>query len=325
MSEQTIQIGNETYIRSWARAKVVRAKAEEIPEPILRASAEVESKLHWSDGTNPDLVHVKFILDTEGANDNWDYMPRAQLLSAHASAIFKPMDMSHIIKEQSSMMGCSKDSPPVKNTICGVMTATASAWAATGELLTADELKNMDMKDDWNREDDDKVAVVAWGALYSFLFPKTVADITKAIDEGDMFVSMERWIGKHDFLVWDAGKADFVAMSKQDAIDAGHSDRWTKHQKVNGKQILRRSLSYVYGGAATTMIPANKMARFVEPSYVKAAASQQEISAELKNLLQAHSECHRAFVISTGVSKQAALIERHRRITAAIAALTTGN
>jgi len=217
------------------------------------------------------------------------------------------------------MVFMSKDNPPVRNTIYGVMTATAPAWASTGELMTADEIKKLDMADDWHRPDKDKVAVVAWGALYSFLFPKTVADITDAIDNGEMFVSMERWIGKHDFLVWDSGKGDYGSVSKDDAIGLGYAERWKTHQKVNGQPIHRRSLSYVYGGAATTENPANKMARFVEPDYVKAAAGLKNVNPELQILLDSHGECHRAFAIST-IDNRAAVIERHRQITAAIAA-----
>lgn len=37
---------------------------DSLPLSIQRATAEVEKKFHWQDGKNPDLVHVKFILDT---------------------------------------------------------------------------------------------------------------------------------------------------------------------------------------------------------------------------------------------------------------------
>ncbi len=316
-SEQYIKIGDQTYLRSWARAKVLLASEKDFPAPIQRATAEVERQLHWKDGRNPDLVHVKFILDTEGANNNWDYMPRSQLLASHATAIFKPLDMSHVIKESASMMYMSKDDPPVKNTIYGVMTATALAWAESGDLLSEDEIKKLDMTDDWHRPNKDKIAVVAWGALYSFLFPKTVADITNAIDAGEMFVSMERWIGNLDYLAWNKAKADWEAVPRDQGTELGYPERWKNHQKVNGEPILRRSLAYIYGGAATTDNPANKLARFVEPTFVKAAASNKK--PELEKLLEAHSECHRAFAIST-VDEQSALIDRHRKITAAIAA-----
>ena len=322
MDEHYIQIGEQTFLRSWARARVFRADEKDaLPLSIQRATAEVEKKFHWQDGKNPDLVHVKFILDTEGANNNWDYMPREQLLTGHATAVYKPLDMSHVIKENASMVFMSKDNPPVRNTIYGVITATAPAWASSGELLTDQEITDLDRSDDWNRPDKDKVAVVAWGALYSFLFPKTVADITDAIDNGEMFVSMERWIGQHDYLVFDQAKSAYEPVSREEATDLGHVERWKNHQKVNGQPLYRRSLSYVYGGAATTDNPANKMARFVEPNFVKAAASMQDtaLPSELEKLLESHGECHRAFAISTGEDR-AAVIERHRKITSAIAA-----
>ena len=166
----------------------------------------VAGQLHWGDEQNPDLVHVRFILDTEGANANWDYMPRPQLLTSHGSAVFKPIDVEHVIAEDASMVQMAKNQPPVRNTICGVMTHTAACWANSGELLTEKELADLEKTDNWDRPDDQKVAVAAWGALYKFLFPKTVANLLESIDAGQMWVSMERWIGKLDYLVWQDGQ-----------------------------------------------------------------------------------------------------------------------
>jgi len=303
------------------------AKPDACPVTIAKASEDVTKQLHWMDGKNPDLVHVKFILDSEGPNNNWDYMPRAQLLAAHGTAVYKPIDMEHVIVEDNSMTFMSKDRPPVRNTICGVMTATAVAWASTGEILTEKEIKGLDLSDKWDRPDEDKIAVVAWGALYSFLFPKTVADLTKAIAEDEMFVSMERWIGKHDYLVWNEKDDTYDTLSRENAVeqaiadlkqdDRTHLGKWSRHQMVNGKAVYRRSLSYVYGGVANTDNPANKMSRFVEPTYLKAAASQQAM-ATLGCLVRLHDGIHQRFQVAPA-AESPKLIAYHSELTRAIA------
>ena len=71
MDEHYIQIGDQTFLRSWARARVFRADEKDaLPLSIQRATAEVEKKFHWQDGTKPqgrlrqqsDLLPWKFDL-----------------------------------------------------------------------------------------------------------------------------------------------------------------------------------------------------------------------------------------------------------------------
>lgn len=333
-NETYIQVGGQQYLRSRARSKLMRVPESTLPRAIASASKEVTEQLHWRDGCNPDLVHVKFVLDTEGGNSNWDYMPRAQLLASHATAVFKPIDMDHTIIEDSSMVGMKKDQPPVRNTICGVMTATALAWAKSGELLTDKETKDLDLTDDWHRKDEEKIAVVAWGALYQFLFPKTVASLTEAIDDGDMYVSMERWIKQYDYLVWNPQEKDFTSMTRADAVDAGVGDRitgegedqeiqpgrWTTHQHYNGHPAYRRSLAYVYGGVANTDSPANAASRFLAASQIVRAAASTNHNIALQSLMQVHDAIHGAFEGATTERRKQLHVE-HEQVTRAIARL----
>lgn len=314
--DQVISVGGQQFLRVPVTARLRRVEASAIPPELALASEQVSQQLHWNDKNNPDLVYVQFVLDTEGANANWDYMPRPQLIANHSTAIYKPFDMEHVIIEQNSMSGMSKTNPPVKNTIYGVMTSTALAWAKTGELLSKDEIKDLDNTDDTTRGDDDKVAVVAWGALYKFLFPQTVADVLEQIDNGQLAVSMERWIGKFDFLAWDGDK--YQAVSREEGDNLGHYDRWKQHQTVNSKPIYRRSLSYVYGGVASTTNPANKLSRFIAPELQKAVASGD---TTLLQLCRLHDALHTAFDVADGAEK-AKIIAHHTQVTQAIGQLT---
>jgi len=309
--EQAIQVGGRTFLRVPVTATLRRADAAAVPVELVRASNRVAEQLHWQDERNPDLVYVQFVLDTEGANANWDYMPRGQLVANHSTAVYKPFDMEHVIVESHSMSGMSKSNPPVKNTIYGVMTATALAWAKTGRLLTKDEVAGLDKADDWRRGDEEKVAVVAWGALWGFLFPRTVADVLGQIDDGQMAVSMERWIAAFDFMVWEDG--DYKTVSREEGEARGYYDRWKQHQTVNDKPIYRRTLSYVYGGVASTINPANRLSRFVEAAMPRAVAA----NAMLPQLCVLHDAIHAAFAVADSGEKEK-LIVYHIAVTRAI-------
>lgn len=314
MTDDTfIEVGGERYLRERVTARLRLADPTDTPVAVAKASNDAVGKLYWPDQKNPDLVHVQFVLDTEGANANWDYQTRANMAASHSTAVFKPIDMEHVISEQSSMTVMNKDAPPVKNTICGVMTSTALCWAKTGAVLTDDELKKLDTSDDWRRGDDDKLAICAWGALYSFLFPKTVADVLQSIEDGEMHVSMERWIASFDFMVWD-GKG-YGSVSKADAESNGVMGRWKTHQSLNGKPIFRRSLASVYGGVANTTNPANSLSRFLGEDVVKSEASARTLAA----LGRLHDAIHARFMVAPS-SEHPKLIEYHTAVTRAIAA-----
>jgi hypothetical protein len=310
-----IEVGGQQFLRARVTAKLHLANDTAVEPASAKA---VASQLHIPDTKNPDLVHVQFILDTEGGNSNWDYMPREQLVKSHATAIFKPIDMEHVIVENDSMTLMSKDNPPVRNTTCGVMTATELCWASTGKGITGDELEKLDLADKWDRPDDEKIAVRAWGALYRFLFPKTVDDLLESINDGNMSVSMERWIGKMDFMAWDG--ADYLAYAKTTAEDNGVANRWKVHQSINAQPVYRRSLSYIYGGVANTTNPANKLCRFSEPEMEKAAASCQDRS-QLELLMKWHDSLHDEFELATSVAAKQAVIQVHEKVTRDIVSL----
>jgi hypothetical protein len=307
--DDIIKIGDQEYVRTRVTASMKLVKEDELPDGVAKANKSTASQFHWQDGVNPDLVWTQFVLDSEGANKNWDYMPREALIKYHATAKYKPFDMEHVIEEVDSMMYMDKKYPPVKNTIFGVMTH-ASLADAEGKLLDTKAVADLD-KSDLVREKSDRLTVVGWAALYNFLFPKTVAGVLTSAEDGIMRVSMERWIREYDFL-YKESDGTLKAIARKEAEANGYADSWAKKEMVNGYPIWRRSLAFVYGGVASTTNPANPMAGFLEhsESVVKAAASVQLTDAHRK-LLERHSEIHREFAISTDDNRKQALISEH--------------
>jgi hypothetical protein len=317
----TIEIDGKVY----TRCRVIAGRASR-SDPVTAkgqlAKANSDSaEMAWYDQNNPDLVHVQFMLDTEGPNANWDLQTRAEMVRAHHTAKFKPIDMEHIIVEHASMMYGSKSQPPVANTICGVITGTALAWATSGQLLTPEEVKNLDLSDDVNRADDKKLGIMAWGAMYKFLFPKTVAHVIDAIDDKQMAVSMERWIAAYDFLVWDEASAQWTVVTQAEAKKDGTLGKWSMKQKKGDKPIYRRTNSCVYGGVANTSNPANQLSQFFPIVQQKANAN---LSPEKKILLDGlkayHDQLHAKYA-KVAASERKAIEEEHERVTRAIADL----
>lgn len=259
-----VEVAGRRFMRSFARARMISVPESKVPKrAVARHRALAAHALQES--TNPDLAWTQFVLDTEGQNDNWDYMPRPALMRSFATATYKPFNMDHVMEEGKSMVGMNRYNPPVKNTIYGVMTQ-ADLCDAKGNLLSSEDIDKLSVDDVLDRPESDKIGVCAWGAMYAFIFPKTVADVASKIERGEMYVSMERWIAAWDFLVYDGNS--YKAVASDIAEMDGTFDRWAKHNTINSKPVLRRSLAFIYGAGASTENPANKASKFVTPTTV---------------------------------------------------------
>lgn len=319
-TDSYVEMDGHRFLRVPVHARFRPAEADEVPTPTVLAEKSVaasKKKYYWQDAENPDLVWVNFILDSEGANLNRDYMPRSQLLASYHTAKYKPHDMEHIIREDDSMVYMDKRNPPVKNTICGVITHTALAdWK--GNLLTDKQIAALDKSDDPDREDKDKVCVVAWCALYYFLFPQTISHLVQTLASGGMKVSMERWIKSWDFLYRD-GK-NYRAVSHQKAVENGLFDKWQEHKTINGQPILRRTLGYTYGGVASTTNPANGLSRYVsQKNLPKRASASLERDPVIEILRARHDECVAAYAGSHSDAEKSELNREHIEIHQAMA------
>lgn len=323
---ETISLDGIDYARVRVDARVQSSTAEELPDevrPHIKTTAETKKRFYWQNTENPDIVWVNFILDSEGINKNFDYMPRTQLLASYHTAKYKPMDMEHVVDElNKSLVGLNRLNPGVRNTIFGVMTNTALA-NYQGKILTQKQIDKIDRKDDPDRPEEERLTVVAWAALYYFLFPNTVKDLVKVINTGNMFVSMERWLRKWDFLVAKGdGSDEFDAVTREEAEKDGTFLKWQQKIRFNGQPVIRRTLGFSYGGVASTANPANELSRFIEKSpeaKVKAAAALVE-NPVMKQLVLQHDEVVERYAASTSDDERSELRIQHCRIHHAIAA-----
>jgi hypothetical protein len=299
-TERRETIDGVEYVVTHATANLRLAAGGGVPGPDGHAKAKASDDYFWQDGTNPDLVWCQFVLDTEGPNKNWDYMPRPVMMKHHATARYKPFDMEHVIKEEASFVYSDRDNPPAKNTIFGVMSQAVLADAG-GTPLTDKAVAKLDKSDDAFREPEDRLTVAGWACMWNFLFPKTVTDVIATASDGGMSVSMERWIAKYDFLYMDGDGETLKAVARADAEKSGLADMWSRRNMMNGHPVWRRSLAFTYGGVASTTNPANTMSQFVEQpelaKQVKAAASVDH--PVLTKLIDRHNEVHRLWAVAT--------------------------
>jgi len=306
---EQIEIDGVMYpvARSTATLSIARA----IPEGSMKAAAAMGLPIL----PHPGLLWVYFILDAEGKNDNWDYMPRPSMLEYFGSAVLKPFDMEHLVKEENSLVGVNKNSPMQRNTIFGVMTSAAIA-DVNGNILTAEAIGKIDKKDDPYRDPKDRLTVVAWAALWSFKFPKTVKAMESHIESGSVKVSMDRIITMCDFVVHDESGKPFT-IDFPTANSNGIWSRWQVHQSYNNMPIYRRSLSFIYGGVAGTFTPAQNACKFLPiPQTVSHPASASD--QILDNLQARHDELHNRWPISS-FDERSTITAEHAVVTQQIA------
>lgn len=211
-------------------------------------------------GREPDIAWVKLTLDAEGLNQNYDYLPRPTLLRDYGTARLKPFDSNHIVRAGRSLIDYQDDSPGVQNTIFGVM-AEAAVGDAGGRILPPDAIAALDPTDRTDRADPEKLTVVAWAALYRFLFPETVADVVAAAERGTEHVSMRRWLLEWDYL-YAGSDGRWHVIDAAAAKRSGVEEAYLNQGTVNGVRPIRRARRVSYGGVATTGNPAQRLSTY---------------------------------------------------------------
>ena len=140
-----------------------------------------------------------------------------------------------------------------------------------------DELSKLDSEDNPCRSNDECIDVVATAVLYSFIFPKTVEDIVKASEKGQMFVSMECWFKGYDFMV------DGKVVERTEENNKELTERWSKGEKTADGRRVSRVLRDVLFGAVATPTPANPGSVFLTVA---------NLEEEYEQLKKRHKELH---------------------------------
>lgn len=225
---------------------------------------------------SPDLVPVNIILASEHENLNGDYFSREELIRACKTPINKPFNIEHTMAEDESYI-----SQPFfnrsKNTIVGHMVFSSIA-DSDGNVLDDKAIAKLDKEDNPNRDKSDCIDIVATAVLYNFIFPKTVADVISASDDGKMFVSMECWFKGYDFLV----NGEIVERTEANSKEL--TERWSKGEKTkDGRRISRVLKDIIFGAVAATPTPANPGSVFL---------SVAKLEEEFEHLKKRHEELH---------------------------------
>jgi hypothetical protein len=262
----------EGYNHTTVTAKLV---VDDHPRRSIASFRRAVADSYKSSGTSDDLDFFKFVLVSEHANINRDYFLRSELIAASKTPIDKPFNIEHTIEESGSYISEALFNNS-KNTIIGHMTDSCIAMK-DGTVISEDELESFDKSDDFNRADAESIDLIASAVLYGFYFPKTVADVKKLANKGEMFVSMETWFKNAAYTMGD----QVVEPSSKEESDALAAD-WHFGKKVEGKRMNRILKNILFGGVAATKNPANPNSCFVT------ASARKEWDA----LTQRHRELH---------------------------------
>ena len=287
----------EEYEMTFVTASLV---ADEKPYEIISDSdfsiASENIKNTLPEVNSPDLKFFRMILASEHENKNGDYFSRSELIKAVKTPINKPCNIEHEVEENNSYLSYFGFNTN-KNTIIGHMVGSAIA-TSDGTILSDSELRDIDKTEDPNRSKDELLHIVSSAVLYDFCFPETVTDITKKVEAGDIFVSMECYFVGYDFFIGDK----IVKSTKSNCVQ--YTKDWKEGKKANGRRVSRVLKKVLFGGCGIVKNPANTASEFITAS----------LNNELSKLEKRHNELHILFDI-TGMRE---IEEEHRSIASAI-------
>jgi hypothetical protein len=235
------------------------------PEVDYRATASHILPLD----TQPDLLYIKSVLVSTGANKNDDVFLPEEMWSAKSSPILKPVNWEHNTGRELTLEE-SETRPNeivVGNQIIGVMYNTY-VTDENGVIISEEKSKASDF------EIPKSFHIVDESVIYKGLYPKAAARIESGAKESKLFVSMEAWFSDYDYLVG----TKVVARNEEtafleDTLKANGGNGTFGNDKV--KRILR---NIVFGGKGIVARPAN------EPSIIQ-SVTHEPTSAKINSAI----------------------------------------
>ena len=231
-----------------------------------------------------DLTYIEFVLVSSGVNENFDAFPKKRLVEVYPTAIAKPIDCYHLLEETESYIVDENEirfsrHPKNRNlnTIIGSI-IDSIVVDDSGEILPPDEIEKI--KKIENFELDNPIHIVCLGALYDFIFPKTIAALKKLVDQDKMFISVETFFSDWDYLL----------VEKNEVIKRDASTQFLDHKigkEYKGSRVARILNDFIIGGAGFTQHPAN-------PSSIILSLNSEDtnFAKQLKEFLELHDQLH---------------------------------
>ena len=187
------------------------------------------------DNPQIDLMYIESILVTSGENSNQDFFIPEDLYEAISTPLHKPLDWEHHAKE---------DDP--KREIIGTIT---NSWFEDLDGNKLEPEKFSDMPVEFN--------VATQSVLWKYLYNTRANEVQEGLNDSSLFVSMEMWFRKFDFVIKDSDKYYVVANNKNTAFLKKHLLRFGGNGTYSGKRILCAPRKFIFGGQGIVKNPAN--------------------------------------------------------------------
>jgi len=242
-------------MKSGVKRTVLTAKATviEAPEAVSSEICQSLAKAAGKDAVDQeDLLHVRSVLVTTGANENHDVFTRDELWAARFSPIHKPSDWDH---NRLKIVG------HIYN---------VEARTLDGESLDLNAAEPTTMGGEPHFGD---FELIVDEVVYAYLLPEYAEAIKERSRAGKLFVSMEVWFKDYDYAVWDAPvtaaestKPSSVSLLEGISIvprdENVHMEPNLRTaggtgQTEDGKLLGRALKNMIFGGKGYVGVPAN--------------------------------------------------------------------
>ena len=247
------------------------------------ASLDLEKNLKQK-----DLTLVQFVLLSSTINENFHAFNAPRLAEIYKTAENKPLDIFHVIEEKESYLKnndeliFSKKPDSIRNNLNSIIGHVVRSFLVDndGEILTEKQIKDIAQSNELFPKN--PIHCICSAVLYDLYFPKTIEDLKRQIKNNEIFVSVESWYAKWDYLL----------NKSKEIIERTEATKYLDDylgQEYKNEKLAFLLLDYFLGGVGITSFPANAPSRFLS------IAKEKNSVAELENALKLHDTIHDIF------------------------------
>ena len=215
--------------------------------------------------TQPDLLYMRSVLVSTGANKNDDVFLPEEMWNARFTPTLKFVNWEHNSGREatSEELETQPNNVVVGNQIIGVM-YNSFVTDENGVIINEEKAEASDF------EIPESFHIVDEAVIYKGAFPKVAARVEKGALEGSLFVSMEAYFSGYDYLVGNkvVARNNETAFLEQTLKANGGDGTFGTN---NVRRVLR---GIVFGGKGIVERPAN------EPSVIQ-SVTHEPITASL--------------------------------------------
>lgn len=249
-----------------------------IAEPTQQSKNMAKANLGLSApvGAQPDLMFMRSVLVSTGANKNDDVFLPDEMWKARATPVLKPVDWEHNTGREltEEEIAAHPGMVVAGNQIIGVM-YNSYATDENGVIIDEDKSSASDF------EIPENFHIVDEAVIYKGLFPKAAERVEKGAAANQLFVSMETWFDGYDYLVGNK----VVARNEETAF-------LEKNLKANGgdgvfgnDKVKRALRGLTFGGKGIVERPANEPSVIQSVTHEPMSASSSQNRAIASNII----------------------------------------